>query len=143
MLEARSDKVRRVIDLDSARFVALSTFKRDGTPVSTPVWITGSNGTYAFTTGHDAWKTKRLTNNPKLTLQVSDLRGRVTPNTRVYQGTGVVDTTSDSVAEVELALKAKYSWQFELTQVADALKTRFSKSEKQRPVAIRLVVDLN
>ncbi len=40
-----------MIDLDSARYVALTTFKKDGTPVATPVWITGSNGAYAFTTG--------------------------------------------------------------------------------------------
>ena len=80
-----------MIDLDGARYVALTTFKKDGTPIATPVWITGSNGIYAFTTGDNAWKSKRLNNNPEVTVQVSDFRGRVKPNTRVYTGTGRVD----------------------------------------------------
>ena len=131
-----------MIDLDSARYVALTTFKRDGTPVATPVWITGTNGNYSFITGDNAWKSKRLANNPKLTVQVSDFRGKVKPDARVYQGTGTVDTASDNLAEVELALQAKYSWQFKLTQVADGVKSRFAKSVKQRPVAIHLVIDV-
>jgi hypothetical protein len=36
-----------MIDLYSARYIALTTFKKDGTPVATPVWIAGANGTYA------------------------------------------------------------------------------------------------
>lgn len=131
-----------MIDLDSARYIALTTFKRDGTPVATPVWITGANGTYSFITGDKAWKSKRLARNPKLTVQVCDFRGKVKPDTRIYQGTGIVDTASNTLADVERALKAKYSWQFELTQVADAVKNRFAKSDKQRSVAIHLVVDI-
>ncbi len=131
-----------MIDLDSARYVVLTTFKRDGTPLATPVWITGTNGNYSFITGHNAGKSKRIANNPKLTVQVSDFRGTVKPNTRIYQGTGIVDTASDNLAKVELALKAKYSWQFKLTRMADALKNRFATSVNQRPVAIHLVVDL-
>ena len=132
-----------MIDLDKARYVALTTFKKDGTPVATPVWITGSNGQYAFTTGDNAWKSKRLNNNPKVTVQVSDFRGKVTPNTRVYEGTGVVDATSDGIAAVEQALTKKYSWQFKLTQLTDMVKDKLGKSVKQRVVAIHLTVDVS
>ena len=41
-------------DLDRARYVSLTTFKKDGTGVATPVWITGSAGSYVFTTGDKA-----------------------------------------------------------------------------------------
>ncbi len=132
-----------MIDLDSARYVALTTFKRDGTPVATPVWITGSHGTYAFTTGDNAWKSKRLNNNPKVTVQVSDFRGRVKPNTRVYIGTGTVDGSADGIAAVEQALTKKYSWQFKLTQLTDVIKDKLGKTVKQRVVAIHLTIDIS
>jgi uncharacterized protein len=132
-----------MIDLDSARYVALTTFKKDGTPIATPVWITGNDGTYAFTTGDTAWKSKRLNNNPKVTVQVSDFRGRVRPNTRVYTGTGTVDATADGIAAVEQALTKKYSWQFRLTQLTDIIKDRLGKTVKQRAVAIHLTIDVS
>ncbi len=131
-----------MIDLDSARYVALTTFKKDGTPVATPVWITGSNGAYAFTTGDNAWKSKRLNNNPKITVQVSDFRGRVKPNTRVYTGTGRVDPSAEGIAAVEGELTRKYTWQFKLTQLTDVIKDKFGKAVKQRAVAIHLTVDI-
>jgi hypothetical protein len=31
-------------ELADERFVSITTFKRDGTPVSTPVWVAGENG---------------------------------------------------------------------------------------------------
>jgi uncharacterized protein len=132
-----------MIDLDSARYVALTTFKKDGTPVATPVWITGSEGTYAFTTGDNAWKSKRLNNNPKVTVQVSDFRGRVRPNTRVYTGAGRVDPTAEGIAAVEQALAKKYSWQFKLTQLTDVIKDKLGKSVKQHAVAIHLDIDVS
>jgi uncharacterized protein len=132
-----------MIDLDSARYVALTTFKNDGTPVATPVWITGSNGTYAFTTGDNAWKTKRLNNNPKVTVQVSDFRGRVKSNTRIYTGTGTVDSSTDAIAAVEQALTKKYSWQFKLSQLTDVIKDKLGKIVKQCVVAIHLNIDVS
>ena len=54
-------------DLDRARYISLTTFKRDGSPVSSPVWITGVGGAYVFTTGDSAWKTRRL-----LRVDISD-----------------------------------------------------------------------
>jgi uncharacterized protein len=131
-----------MIDLDGARYVALTTFKKDGTPVATPVWITGSDGTYAFTTGDNAWKSKRLNNNPKVTVQISDFRGRVKPNTRVYAGTGRVDLSAEGIAAVEAALTKKYSWQFKLTQLTDIIKDKLGKTVKQRVVAIHLTLDI-
>ncbi len=131
-----------MIDLDSARYVALTTFKKDGTPIATPVWITGSNGIYAFTTGDNAWKSKRLNNNPEVAVQVSDFRGRVKPNTRVYTGTGRVDPSTEGIAAVEQELTEKYSWQFKLTQLTDVIKDKLGKAVKQRAVAIHLTIDI-
>jgi hypothetical protein len=126
--------------LDKARYVSLTTFKRDGTAVSTPVWITGTGGRYVFTTGDKAWKTKRLLRNPEIELRVCDMRGRVKPNASVHAGTGLVSTSSADIADAERALSAKYGWQFRGTKIVDWIKRRLGRGQIQEVVAIRLSI---
>ena len=132
-----------MIDLDAARYVSLTTFKKDGSPKATPVWITGTGGSYLFTTGDKAWKTRRLLKNSAVEVQICDMRGRVKPNTPIYRGTGEVQTGAESVAAAERALAAKYRWQFKATQVVDALKLKLGRGAKQEVVAIHLTLNEN
>ena len=58
--------------------ILLTTYKRDGTPVSTPVSI-AFDGDRAFFRSYDqAWKTKRLRNNPRVEWAPATLRGQPT-----------------------------------------------------------------
>src|SRR5450432_1351383 len=99
-------------ELDDARYILLTTFKRDGAGVSSPVWISGSAGTYTFTTGDRAWKTRRLLHNPAVEVQACGMRGRVKVGAILYRGNGEVLTTADAVRIAEAALSTKYGWQF-------------------------------
>jgi PPOX class probable F420-dependent enzyme len=128
-------------ELDRARYISLTTFKRDGSPVSSAVWITGADGTYVFTTGSNAWKTKRLLRNPAVEVQVCDMRGRVEPATKRYTGTGTVANSPDAVAAAQRALATKYGWQFKAAQLADGLKNRFGRENGQERVAIQLSLE--
>ena len=59
-----------------AKTILLTTYKRDGTPVETPVSI-GFEGNRAFFRSYDqAWKTKRLRNDPRVEVAASTLRGK-------------------------------------------------------------------
>lgn len=127
-------------ELDKARYVSLTTFKRDGTAVSTPVWITGTGGRYVFTTGDKAWKTRRLLRNPAIELRVCDMRGRIRPNTSVHPGTGHVSTSRADIAEAEQALSAKYGWQFRGTKIVDWIKRRLGRGPIQEVVAVHLSI---
>ena len=52
--------------LKDAKTILLTTYKRDGTAVDTPVSI-AFDGDQAFFRSYDkAWKTKRLRNNPRV-----------------------------------------------------------------------------
>ena len=56
----------------------LTTYKRDGTPVATPVTI-AVDGDHAYVrTWESAWKAKRMRNNPDVALAPSTRRGRAT-----------------------------------------------------------------
>jgi PPOX class probable F420-dependent enzyme len=41
-------------------FVSVTTFKRDGTPVSVPVWCAADSGTLLVFSEADSWKVKRI-----------------------------------------------------------------------------------
>ena len=58
--------------------VLLTTYRRDGTPVDTPVNI-AADGDRAFVrTWDSAWKLKRIRNNPEVALAPSTARGTPT-----------------------------------------------------------------
>src|SRR4051794_19151483 len=60
------------------RTVLLTTYKRDGTGVDTPVSI-AVDGDHAYVrTFHTAWKAKRLRNNPEVEVAPSTVRGKAT-----------------------------------------------------------------
>ena len=64
--------------LKSAKTILLTTYKRDGSPVGTPVSI-AFDGDRAFFRSYDkAWKTKRLRNNPNVKAAPATLRGTPT-----------------------------------------------------------------
>jgi hypothetical protein len=131
---------RSTDDIDRARYISLTTFKRNGDAVSTPVWITGTGGRYAFTTGDKAWKTKRLLRDPSVEIRVCDMRGRLKPDTTVHLGSGEVLTSSADIAATERSLSTKYGWQFKATKVVDGIKRRLGRGPVQKVVAIHLTV---
>jgi len=54
----------------------LTTYRRDGTPVGTPVSV-AVDGDRAFVrTFHKAWKVKRIRNNTEVEIALSAVRGR-------------------------------------------------------------------
>jgi PPOX class probable F420-dependent enzyme len=125
-------------ELGGARYVSLTTYKRNGTGVATPVWISGSGDPYRFTTGDQTWKARRLQHDPTVKVQVSDLRGRVRPGAATYTGTGEVKGDAASVAAAERAIADKYGWQFRATRVVDRVKETLGIGPKQQVVAVEL-----
>jgi uncharacterized protein len=64
--------------LRSAKTILLTTYKRDGTPVATPVSVAFAGDRAFFRSYDKAWKTKRLRNNPQVEVAASTLRGTPT-----------------------------------------------------------------
>ena len=61
-----------------AKTILLTTYKRDGTAVATPVSV-AFDGERAFFRSYDkAWKTKRLRHNPAVQAAPATLRGKPT-----------------------------------------------------------------
>ncbi|WP_395159675.1 pyridoxamine 5'-phosphate oxidase family protein, partial [Ilumatobacter sp.] len=48
------------VAISDAKFVSLTTYKKDGTPKPLPVWIAAlPDGRVGFTTSGESWKAKR------------------------------------------------------------------------------------
>jgi hypothetical protein len=74
--------------LGHTKTILLTTYKRDGAPVSSPVSIAFAGDRAFFRSYDGAWKTKRLRNNPRVEAAPATLRGMlvpVTPKLRRYR----------------------------------------------------------
>ena len=102
----------------------LTTFRRDGTPVSVPIWqAVGGDKIYMFTES-GSWKVKRLRRNPRIEMTTCDWRGNLDGGP-TWKGTGrIVDAKAD-VARAYEALDKKYGWQKWLTDALSKIGGRY------------------
>jgi hypothetical protein len=68
--------VERFDDLARAKNLLLTTFRRDGTPVSTPVWFVIDDRRLVATTLDGSGKAKRIRNDDRVTVAACTVRGK-------------------------------------------------------------------
>jgi uncharacterized protein len=61
--------------LERARYLLLTTYRRDGRPVSTPVWFASRDGVLYVWTNARTGKVKRIRANPIVSVAPCTLRG--------------------------------------------------------------------
>ena len=59
------------------KYLSLTTFKRDGTGVATPVWFVAEAGRILVVTGAESHKARRIHHNPAVTVAECTARGRL------------------------------------------------------------------
>jgi PPOX class probable F420-dependent enzyme len=64
--------------IGAGNYAVLTTFKRDGTPVATAVWIVRDGPALAVWTDTYSGKVKRIRRNPRVTVAPSTFNGRPT-----------------------------------------------------------------
>ena len=106
-------------DLGHERFVSLTTFRRSGEPVPTPVWVLPDGPALVVSTPADAGKLKRLRADPRVTLQPCDRRGHVEPGAPLVTGTAEIIADSAISEAVGRRLAAKYGLEFRIFSVVE------------------------
>ena len=102
-----------------ASYVSFTSYRKNGSPVSTPVWIAPDGDDLYFFSDTDAFKVKRIRNNPAVTLQPCDVRGRVKDGAPLVTGVAEVLDHADS-PRVRRIVNRKY-------RVLGTLGTFFSR----------------
>ena len=126
-------------DLDAAKYVSFTTYKRDGNAVSLPVWVVPFEGGYAFTTDHDAFKVKRVRRDSRATLAVSTFKGLVASDATVYQGTAELLDGPDS-KRVAALVRKKYSVIYLAIIAQSAFRRVFGKASHASDLAIKVTL---
>ena len=105
------------MDLADEKYLLLTTFKRDGNPVATPVWTARlDDGSMGFWTSSGSGKAKRLGHTPRVTVQPCDARGRVRAGTSPTDATARLVTGADLEA-IRTKIVAKYGFMTKLTKL--------------------------
>jgi PPOX class probable F420-dependent enzyme len=99
------------VDIDTlanAKYLSLTTFRKDGTPVANPVWVARDGDRLVVVTERSAGKAKRLRNSGRVLVAPCDMRGRA--NGEAVPGTATLQDAAGTEASLAL-IRRRYGWQ--------------------------------
>ncbi|MBU4465577.1 MAG: PPOX class F420-dependent oxidoreductase [Actinobacteria bacterium] len=122
-----------LLALADTAFIQLTTFRRSGEPVATPVWVVRDGDRLAVFTQAATGKIKRLRHTAQLTIVACSRRGVAHEGAVPLEARGTVSTDPADVARVMTLLSSKYGLQFRIFRLIEGLTSRGT-------VAMRAVV---
>lgn len=108
-----------VEELSAAKYALLTTYRRDGSPVATPVWTVPYGGSLAIWTGRKTGKVKRIRRNATVTIATCDFRGNDAGPAHTGQASLLDKPGSD---EVRRGIRRKYGISGWLTLTGSRLR---------------------
>lgn len=103
--------------LTDEKYLLLTTFRRDGTAVATPVWVVPlDGGSFGMWTSSGSGKAKRLAHTDRVLVQPCNARGKVTDGSAPQEGTARLVSGPEYAAIVE-KVKAKYGFMTKITHL--------------------------
>ena len=104
--------------LAAEKYLAFTTFRRSGAPVTTPVWVVPvSDGRLGFWTAMGTGKTKRLRHDPRVRVEPCDVRGRTQESTSPVDGQAEMVRSGAFFDEVQGRVREKYGWMTTVTRL--------------------------
>jgi PPOX class probable F420-dependent enzyme len=120
--------------LASEQFLSITTFKRDGTPVATPVWVAGDDRSLLVISEAESWKVKRIRRDGHVRVAPCGARGALHG-----EPVDADATLDDDTTFVEKLLAEKYGWKYRAYMRVSALSRRLRRKPMPRGVTIRIV----
>lgn len=117
-----------LLALGAEEFVLLTTFRKTGDPVKTPVWIVPGTGRLMVTTGGTSGKVKRLRHTARIELTPCNARGTVAAGAVTVTAQALVHSDADTLAALDAALLAKYGLKYRAIRASQRLRRSTSES---------------
>jgi PPOX class probable F420-dependent enzyme len=116
------------------RFVSLTTFRKTGEGVPTPVWIARDGDALIVTTPDGTGKVKRLRNDDRVELRPSDRMGKVADGAPIVAGHAEIVDTDEARVSQERVFLAKYRLEYRIFMFIE----RLGKKGKKKRVSLRI-----
>ncbi|UMB68093.1 PPOX class F420-dependent oxidoreductase [Mycobacterium paraterrae] len=113
--------------LGAEKFVSLTTFKKDGSAVATPMWIGRDGDDLFFWTPVESWKAKRAKNNPRVVMVPCSRSGKVREGARPVEGVAELVTDAATVQRLAGVIRHKYGFEFTIVTFIERLLARGAK----------------
>ena len=120
--------------LGDEEFVLLTTFRKSGVGVDTPVWVARDGDALLVITPDGTGKVKRLRNDPRVHLRPSTRFGRPSDNNAPIEATAAVLPRSET-RNFSTQFRNKYGFQFAVAMFVERV---FARRQKPR-VILRIV----
>ena len=131
------------LDLADEKYLSLVTYRRNGDPVPTAVWVASVGNELGIITEEHAGKVKRIRNNPRVTLTPCDVKGKVLPGAATTEATARL-VSGEEARRVDRAIRKKYHFAYyaiSMTWVLPALWARLrGKGETSHDFAILITL---
>lgn len=115
-------------NLDGHQYMSLTTFRKNGTPVPTPVWFVENNGRLYMTTQAESGKVKRIRNNGKVTVAPCKANGEVL-GVSVEAHARLIDSPQEA-ERARAMLKGKYKLVWSVFMLMQRARRLGKTSEK-------------
>jgi PPOX class probable F420-dependent enzyme len=106
------------------KFVSLTTFKKNGDAVATPMWIGHDGDGLFFWTPAESWKVRRAVNNPRVRLVACSRFGKPDDGAEPVDGTAEVITDRATVERLAGVIRRKYGVEFFVVSFIELLAAR-------------------
>jgi uncharacterized protein len=113
--------------LGDEKFVSLTTFKRNGDAIASPMWIVRDGDRLSVWTPAEASKVKRVRRDPRVRLTACGRTGKVKAGRPTLDGTAEVINDPASVARTESLVKRKYGVEFRVVTLIETIAARGRK----------------
>lgn len=121
-------------------FVSLTTFRRSGERVSTPVWVGRDGDGLVVTTPAGSGKVKRLRNDPRVELRPCGRMGRVDEGAEPVAGTAEILTGPDDQERLTGIVREKYGLEYRVIMGIEPLgrSGRSGRADRADRVILRI-----
>lgn len=119
--------------LKDRQFCLLTTFKRSGEGVATPMWFCLDGETVYMTTRSLSWKVKRLRANPQVRIGWSNSSGK--RHGKLISAHGVVLEDPEEIAKAKTLLAKKYGLKLKL---ANFVLRTFGKDKNEAIIRVEI-----
>ena len=108
--------------LAAETYVSLTTFRKSGEPIATPVWVVADGDRLLVTTAPTSGKVKRIRHTSRVEVTPCDMRGSVSEGATTVQATAAVRDDEATLDAMDAALKKKYGAKYTAIRLAQKVR---------------------